>query len=204
METGEILQDISLKAEQARRLMAIIDASPFLSTILKRWARVALPDGWLAAGAVAQTVWNHATGRAPGHGIADIDIVYFDGTDLSEAAEAAHAARIGALFADLPFRFDVKNEARVHLWYAAKFGEPIEPYVSTPDAISTFPTTATTVGIRPGDGTPEIEAPYGLSDLLGLIVRANRKQITREIYEAKIARWSALWPELRVVPWRDD
>ncbi|WP_348627700.1 nucleotidyltransferase family protein [Rhizobium sp. S9] len=36
------------------------------------------------------------------NGINDIDIVYFDASDLSEEAEADHAARIRTAFSDLP------------------------------------------------------------------------------------------------------
>ncbi|WP_429806788.1 nucleotidyltransferase family protein [Ensifer sp. B1-9] len=182
-------------------LQTIVRKSSLLSPILGNWNRIALPDAWLVAGAIAQTVWNHAFGRPPAHGINDIDIVYLDGTDLSEDAEAAHATRIRNLFADLPVSIDVKNEARVHLWYEQKFGSPIKPYASIEEAIATFPTTATAVGIRPaGDGL-DICAPFGLGDLLAPIVRANRRQITREIYERKVNRWSAFWPGLRIEGW---
>jgi hypothetical protein len=34
-----------------------------------------------------------------------------------------------------------------------------------------------------------------------MIVRANKVQITREIYEKKAAKWTKLWPELVVIPW---
>ena len=41
-----------------------------------------------------------------------------------------------------------------------------------------------------------IFAPYGLSDLLGLIVRPNKKQITRPIYYVKVEKWlgPVAWP----------
>lgn len=172
-----------------------------MSTVIARWAHVGLPDAWLVAGAIAQTVWNDGLGLPPQHGIADIDIVYFDGDDLTADSEAAHSARVRGLFADLPVWIDVKNEARVHLWYEAKFGQPPAPYVSTADAISTFPTTATAVGVQPGANGLALVAPFGLGDLLGLIVRPNKKQIPRQVYEAKIGRWSTLWPGLHVVPW---
>src|SRR5690606_17633631 len=94
-------------------------------------------------------------------------------------------------------------EARVHLWYEARFGYPIRPYRSMEDAIRSFPTTATAVGVRPEAGGLRIFAPFGLSDLFGLTVRANPAQITRAIYEAKTSRWLALWPRLRVTPWED-
>jgi hypothetical protein len=69
------------------------------------------------------------------------------------------------------------------------------------EAIATFPTTATAVGIRPaGDGLDAC-APFGLDDLLAPIVRANRSQITQEIYERKVNRWRALWPGLTIKSW---
>jgi hypothetical protein len=193
-------------ASPEKLLHDAILASPLLRSILAQWDRVALPDAWLVAGAVAQTYWNHSHGLAPGHGIKDVDIVYFDGTDLSQETEAAHEARINAVFADCGVKFDVKNEARVHLWYAQKFGYAIRPYVSSEQAIATFPTTATAVGVRPRDtGVERLEfcAPYGLSDLVGLVARPNKAQITQEIYATKIRRWRSLWPQLRFVEWNE-
>jgi hypothetical protein len=188
---------------QETQLRAALSRSPIVATIVGRWREVGLPDGWLVAGCVAQTVWNDASGLPAGHGISDVDLVYFDGDDLSQETEAAHAARIRALFADLGLWIDVKNEARVHLWYAEKFGTVLAPYVSTEDAITTFPTTATAVGMQPRADGLHVFAPYGLSDLLGLIVRPNKKQITQAIYDAKVKKWQAKWSGLRVVPWDD-
>lgn len=164
----------------------LLAESPLLGPVLACWGEVRLPDAWLVAGAIAQTIWNHRFGLPPTNGINDIDFVYYDSSDLSEAAEAAHAARLRTSFAGIPAWLDVKNQARVHLWYERKFGKPLLPYVSTADAISTFPTTATAIGVRPGTSTLAIEAPFGLDDLLGGVVRANKRQIPRAVYEAKV------------------
>lgn len=183
------------------RLHAIVRAHPVLSAVLDRFAAVGLPDAWLVAGAIAQGVWNAATGRAPTYGLKDIDIVYFDGADLSAESEAMHEARLRALFADLAVKLDVKNEARVHLWYADTFGNGLEPYRSSEDAIGTFPTTATSIGIRPQGDALGLCAPFGVDDLLAGVVRPNKRQITQAVYERKTARWRALWPELTYIPW---
>jgi hypothetical protein len=188
---------------QEKRLRQLLSRSPVVAPIIDRWPDVGLPDCRLAAGCLAQTVWNDAFGLPARHGISDIDLVYFDGGDLSTETEAGHAARIRALFADLGLWLDVKNEARVHLWYAEKFGITLAPYVSTEDAITTFPTTATAIGVQPRPDGLHVFSPYGLSDLLGLIVRPNKKQITRPIYDAKVKKWLALWPDLHVVDWDD-
>ncbi len=175
--------------------------NPSIQAVWNAWGALELPDCWLVAGCLAQTVWNERFGLPVDYGISDLDLVYFDPSDLSEQTEQRHAQRIRHIFAELPVRIDVKNQARVHLWYEAKFGFPIPPYQSVLDAIGTFPTTATTVGLRPtGHGT-ELCATYGLSDLFDGVVRANKRLITREIFEAKVAKWYSRWPDLKVIPW---
>lgn len=182
-------------------LASIIASSPLLAEIIGRWPEIGLPDGWLVAGALAQTVWNQRFVLPVTYGIDDVDLAYFDANDISEEAEADHAARIAALFRHLPVRLDVKNEARVHLWYERKFGYPIEPYRSIEAAIATFPTTASAVGVRPAGNGFDVIAPFGLADMQGGIVRPNKAQIARERYAAKVERWLACWPGLTVVDW---
>jgi hypothetical protein len=201
---GSTASSATIDPVQRAALSRVLMASPVLAPFLARWRSIALPDCWLASGALAQTVWNDAFGFAPNHGLSDVDLVYFDATDLSEGAEARHAERLQQLFADVPLRIDAKNEARVHLWYAGKFGKALTPYTSTAHAISTFPTTATCVGVRPDGSGLTITAPFGLSDLLGLIVRPNKTQISQDVYDAKVARWRPLWPGLTFVDWESS
>ena len=183
------------------QLEATLRENRSLLEILVRFHEIDLPEGWLVAGAIAQTVWNLSGGYPADRGIKDADIVYYDADDLSAETEAAHEARIRTLFAHLPTKLDVKNQARVHLWYAKVFGYSIAPYISAAHAIATFPTTATAIGVRRCTGGFECCAPFGLDDLFGLVVRPNRVQITAPIYEAKVARWRPLWPHLTFLPW---
>ncbi|WP_117195587.1 nucleotidyltransferase family protein [Rhizobium terrae] len=176
-------------------------SNPLVRSIWLEWERLDLPDCWLVAGCLAQTVWNKHFGLPPEYGISDLDLVYFDPDDVSAEREQQHGERIRTVFAHLPVWIDVKNEARVHLWYNEKFGYPIAPYRSMQDAIDTFPTTATAVGMRPLLKTVEVYAPFGLDDLLSGTIRANKKQITREIFEAKVSKWLKRWPNLTVIPW---
>src|ERR1700730_502215 len=128
-----------LDSANRMKLETLLLASPILGPIICEWSAISLPDCWLVAGAVAQTVWNSAFSLPLDHGLKDVDLVYFDDTDLSDTGEARHEERIAHLFARLPAKVDVKNEARVHLWYMEKFGSAISPYTSTTDAITTFP-----------------------------------------------------------------
>ncbi|APZ98598.1 hypothetical protein BWQ93_08865 [Sphingopyxis sp. QXT-31] len=191
-----------MPAALARQLSDLVARHPSIASILRRWDEVALPDAWLTGSIVAQARWNERFGFDPHHGIADADIVYFDAGDLSAEAEERTEQRIAALFADLPVRVDVKNQARVHLWYAAKFGHGIAPYSSVADAIGTYPTTASAIGLRRRTEL-EVIAPFGLADLLRPVVRANAAQITEAYYETKTARWRHHWPDLEILPWSE-
>ncbi len=71
-----------------------------------------------------QNVWNAIDGREPGWGIKDYDLFYFDDSDLSWEAENEVLHRADRLFADVPAIIEMRNEARVHLWYEEKFGVP--------------------------------------------------------------------------------
>jgi hypothetical protein len=133
------------------------------------------------------------------YGVNDIDFVFFD-SDLSEKYENEILCDVTNLNQS-GLKVDVKNEARVHLWYQEHFGYPIEPYTTLEDAISTWPTTASSIGARIENGKLKVFAPFGLDDLFGLIVRANKRQITERIYYIKAGKWKSKWPELTVVPW---
>ena len=86
----------------------------WLGEVLERFEEVALPDSWLAACCIAQTIWNLGCGQPAEFGLKDVDLVYFDEQDLSFEAEASHERRLRDLFQHLPIKLDVKNEARVH------------------------------------------------------------------------------------------
>ena len=155
----------------------------------------------VGSGAVAQTVWNGAHGFELNHGIRDIDVVFFGSGD--EDAEDAVRKLVVSCIGDPGVAIDVKDQARVHEWYPRKFGHSIRPYTSIADAISTWPTTATAVGVRLEGETLDIVAPFGLSDLLTLVVRPNRVLATESVFLEKTRRWLKTWPELRVLSWSD-
>jgi hypothetical protein len=165
-------------------------------------ARLSLPDWYLGAGCIAQTVWNYFSGHELLDNINDADLVYFDNKNLSLEAEKHRTVLARELFSDIPILVDLKNQARVHLWYERHFGYPIQPYQSVEEAINSWPTTSTAVAVKYDDnGVFTVYAPYGLNDLFSMIVQPNKLQITEEIYIDKVNRWKAYWPNLRIIPW---
>ncbi|MEV4875881.1 nucleotidyltransferase family protein [Streptomyces cyaneofuscatus] len=189
-------------AEQLDELRSVLSRNEVLTEVMARAAALELPGCYVTAGCLFQTVWNVVTGRPSTHGIKDYDIFYFDGTDLSWEAEDAVIKMGQEVFAGLPAEVEIRNEARVHLWYEEKFGVPCQPYDSTEAAIDSFAATTCCLGVRlePGGGW-RVYAPHGLSDVFNLVVRPNPVLAPREVYEAKAARWRDEWPELTVLPW---
>jgi uncharacterized protein len=131
----------------------------------------------------------------------DADFFYFDG-DTSWEAEDAVIQAGAELFADLPVPVEIRNEARVHLWYADRFGTPAPPFRDCADAIDSFADVCCCYGITAGDdGGVRVYAPHGYDDLFSLTVRPNPRLAPRQVYETKTARWEQVWPELDVLPW---
>lgn len=185
-----------------QRLLDIVLGNPVCRVILDRAGELGAGDWYLTAGGVFQTVWNFLDGRDPQAGIRDYDLFYFDDSDLSYAAENRVIEKADVLFADVDAVVEVRNEARVHLWYEEHFGVPSDPFTSSADAIDHFASTTCCFGITrdPGSGL-RVYAPHGFDDLFGMVLRPNPVLAPREVYEAKARRWQAEWPRLVVEPW---
>lgn len=187
--------------DQRTRFLSCIEQNPINVAVLARSPDLGLPDWWLTAGALFQTVWNVLDGRDPRQGIADYDLFYFDPSDLSYEAEDVVIRRAAALFADLEATVEVRNEARVHLWYEQHFGVPAAPFTSSRDAIDHFASTTCCFGVRArSSGSSEVYAPHGYADLFAKRIRPNPLLAPPEVYE-KTRRWLTEWPDLVVDPW---
>ena len=176
----------------------LIEADRDMMSALAALAELRLPDGWIAAGFVRNRVWDALHGYASPTPLADIDVIYFDPADRTEAAEQAIEAALSARLPGLPW--SVKNQVRM----AERNGDP--PYRSTLDALRYWCETPTAVAVRlDGDGQLELAAPLGIQDLLGLIVRptphARARPRKLAAYRARMAEkgWPALWPRLTVL-----
>jgi uncharacterized protein len=185
--------------ELRERLTAILRSTPPLMWVLSVARHLSLPDWLVFSGAVYQPVLNHLTGRPLDYGIKDYDLGYFDASNLSYEAEDVVIQRVKAAFDEPPRSMvEVRNQARVHLWFEAKFGEPYGPLSCTAQALERFASATFAVGVRlEPDDRLHIEAPFGLADLFALRLRPNPRRKT-----VGFARTSAdvrrRWPELVV------
>lgn len=107
---------------QKAALVDIIAADPVLMSLLRGMEALELPDPLLGSGVIYNVVWNVLTGRHRYMGINDADIAYFDASDLSYDAEDRVISRTRKYFEASPIPVEVRNQARVHLWFPEKFG----------------------------------------------------------------------------------
>jgi hypothetical protein len=187
-------------ANLATRLDAILRASPRLMRVLQIAAGLGLPDWRIVSGAVYQTVWNALGDRPADYGLRDFDLAYFDGADLSYEAEDVvikHAAQVYPR--ELSPLVEVRNQARVHLWFEAHFGEPYAPLACTDEALARFVAPAFAIGVRlEPDGRLDIAAPFGLDDLFARRVRPNPNRPRAKDWAKIAAGVGARWPEVVV------
>lgn len=176
--TTDFLHDIALNRTNA--------------AILARWEALALPNAWLVAGCLFQTIWNVQSGRPPGFGIKDYDIFYFDDGDLTETGEQAAQARANAVFSDLGVTLEVANQARVHLWYPGYFSRPYPQLGSADAGIERFLVLETCVGVRPN----QLCAPHGVAGVYAGTLSPNPLTPYPELFASKVASYRARWPHL--------
>lgn len=189
-----------VSGELKGRLEDIVRATPSLMHVMTVARELDLPEWLIFSGAIYQPVLNHLTGREADYGIKDYDLGYFDPSDTSYEAEDVVIRRVAQAFSP-PLRemVEVRNQARVHLWFQDKFREPYAPLTSSEEALSRFTTTAFSVGVRlEADDSLTILAPFGLEDLFALRLRPNPHRRTTgfsRTAESAVRRW----PELSVV-----
>lgn len=188
------------------RFRQLVVTNPVISTLIERLPKLNLPDCWVVGSALTQSVWNAIEGRDSGDGIKDYDVFYFD-PERSWEAEDRAIRRAAELFADVDADIEVRNQARVHLWFDERNGTSGYPALtSSRHGVDVFLETPTMLGIRPtGGGTFDVYAPRGFDDLFNFVFRPNPAAVgPADRYIAKSAQRQALYPRLTVIPWDAD
>ncbi len=177
------------------RIAAILAATPGRLRLLRVVRDLHLPDTWIAAGAVRNSVWDHLHGFTNPSPLNDVDVIWFDPSDAS-------AERDAELEATLRDRcpgpaWQVRNQSRMHL----RNGDP--PYRDSLDAMRHWPETATAVAARLcDDDRIEVITGFGPEDLLDLVLRPTPTGLQRleAFWERVESRgWLRIWPRLRVL-----
>jgi hypothetical protein len=184
--------------DREQEFRRIIEADPAVAALCAAMRTFNAPDLWLVSGVLFQTVWNVLDGMPRGHGIRDYDVFYFD-PDTSEDAEDRWIKRAAGHFAFADREVQLRNQARVHLWYPQKFGTPYPRLECACDGVRQFLITACMVAVRPqSNGELELFAPVGLDDIFDRVIRPNPlwQGPQRPEYLAKAKRYMQDWPSL--------
>jgi hypothetical protein len=177
--------------------LSIILTNPLNAALLARLPKLQLTQCHLTAGCLYQVLWNQMSGNAPDWGIKDYDIFYFDDRDLSWEAEDEVVHRVAEATADLPITIEVRNQARVHLWYPQRFGSAYPQLTSARGGIDLYLVTCTCVGLDAQTG--ELYVPNGLDDLAAGALRMNPLNAKPIAFREKAESYRQRWPWLEVV-----
>ena len=180
-----------------KEILTAIQDDIWMIEILKAVKTLNLPDWCVCAGFVRSKVWDELHGFKERTALGDIDVIYFDSSNLEEAAEKMLEEKLNLLMPGLPW--SVKNQARMHEV------NKLPPYTSSIDAIFKFPETATALGVKLDEQNELVlAAPCGIEDLLNLQVKPTEHFKTNkrlaEIYRNRLEKknWEAKWPKVKV------
>ncbi len=190
--------------EQIKNAISILEKNTELMDILDYIYKLKLPNYYIAAGSVFQTIWNYYDKKPLNYGISDIDIIYYNKDNLSVDMDIYYYNLIKdyCMKKGYNYEIDVSNEARMHLWQKEKFNIDVEQYMNSEDAINKWIATVHAIGITKENDNIRIYAPYGLSDIYSRTIRPiKHKYSTKDIYNKKVKSWSERFDNLNIIEW---
>lgn len=191
-------------SKQNEEFVSILKQNKDLMIILDYIAELKLPNFYIAAGSIFQTIWNYYDKKPLNYGIKDIDIIYYDSKNISKDYEKDLERKIIEHFKsiNLNYEFDVHNEARMHLWKKENENKDINQYKNTEDAIDQWIATVHAIGITKRNNKINIYAPYGLSDIFSKTIRPiKHKANSKELYNKKVESWKKRFSNLNIIEW---
>ncbi|MCI8671603.1 MAG: nucleotidyltransferase family protein [Bacilli bacterium] len=192
-------------SEQYETFISILEKNKDLMAVLDYITELKLPNFYIAAGSVFQTIWNYYDGNDLNFGIKDIDVIYYNNSDLSVEKDLEYYNIINTYIKAKGFNYevDVSNEARMHLWKIEhNQGDNVEQYKNSEDAMSKWIATVHAIGITKVNDNIEIYAPYGLSDIYSRTIRPIKHNgNSKELYDKKVASWQNRFDNLNIIEW---
>lgn len=181
-------------------LIALVAASDWLMDALRAVRGLRLQSWCIGAGAVRNLVWDALAGKRERSALSDVDVAYFDASDVTTEHDQRLQRQLEAAMPDVPW--EVTNQAGVHLWFERYFGHAVAPVNSLAEAVATWPEYVTSVGVYLGDDDRiDVIAPLGLDDLFTMTVRHNPARASVANYQARVAqkKYRERWPGVTIV-----
>ena len=190
--------------EQNKKFIYIIKKNKDIISILDFLESVNLPNFYLVAGTIFQTIWNFLDNNPLYCNIHDIDIFYYDKDNLDKEYEDKLEEKIKQFLVDnnINLEIDIHNEARVNLWKKYNENPNVDYYENTEDAIRRLISTIQAIGLTKINNKIKVYAPYGLSDVFSKTIRPVKLPTNSKItYNKKIESWSKRFDDLNIIEW---
>jgi hypothetical protein len=174
-------------------LIDLIVADPIRLAALQQVAQLQLPQGYIAAGFVRNLVWDALYQKVPATPLCDVDVIFYDPLDCSEALEQKLEQQLTAQLPQL--QWQVRNQARMHL----RNQDP--PYQSCLDAMQFWPEKETAVAVRLLlDGRFECISAFGFARLWQGQITHNPVR-SADVFANRVnaKAWLTIWPQLVLV-----
>ncbi|RXJ04257.1 nucleotidyltransferase family protein [Anaerobacillus alkaliphilus] len=184
-----------MKLATEQDVIRLIEEDEWMMELLRVVNELNLPDWWISAGFIRSKIWDTLHGFTERTPLPDIDVIYFDTSNLDEQVEKQFEAKLDNILPGVGW--SVKNQARMH-----KINQ-LPPYQSAVDGIAHFPETVTALGVAlNSDNQVVFTAPYGIKDVVSLNVKPSPpfQQDLLEVYQQRVTqkKWSSTWPKLQI------
>ena len=190
----------SQQSKMEERLRDIARSSSWFAPALRAARSLGLSSWCIGAGAVRNLVWDSLHGYSTPTHLADVDLAYFEESDLTPERDARLQDRLNEALPGIPW--EVTNQAAVHHWFEAHFGHSVEALHSLQEAVASWPEYATSVGLTLNrDETIDVIAPHGLDDLFNCVIRRNPTRVSVDTYRQRLEqkKYALRWPRVAVV-----
>ncbi|RSD24460.1 nucleotidyltransferase family protein [Mesobacillus subterraneus] len=178
-------------------ILDLIKNDLWMMDIINTASTLKLNDWCVCAGFVRSKIWDVILDFDKRTVLSDVDVIFHDVNVMDESEEKRFETILSDLHPGIPW--SVKNQARMHQV------NNIPPYVSSADAISKFPETATALGITLNpDGSLKLIAPHGIEDVVKLKIKPTpyfkSSEHLMKIFSnrVKTKNWESVWNGLKV------
>lgn len=178
-------------------VIRLIYEDEWMMEILRSAQSLELPDWWVCAGFVRSKIWDMLHGFNERTPLPDIDIIYFDSSNVDEEIEKSYENILKRHQPTIPW--SVKNQARMHIV------NNDHPYLSSTEAIAKFPETVTALGVKlDEEGKILLTAPHGIEDVVNFNIRPtpyfSETKERMEYYHQRVYKknWTSVWHKVEI------
>jgi uncharacterized protein len=179
--------------DSMQRVVALLKADEIRMAALRAVRSLGLHEGYIGAGFVRNMIWDVRHNKLVQTPLNDVDVIYYDHSELDPNHYLIHEARLQQLMPSL--NWQVRNQAIMHQ------RNRDQPYRNILDALSHWVEKETAVAVRL-NCSDELEcvAAFGFDVLFNDSISHNPK-CDLNSFNQRVAekQWQVIWPKLTVI-----